>query len=118
MAYGRHRYGIAIKPQSEALRIWNYLTENKLVTEIEGDPTPDMDLDLINVVVIVPNKKRFEDWYLKRQESRSPEDPRDLIVGNPVKLQDIGNFPVRSRRKPKNTSFDDLKSKFDIREKR
>lgn len=119
MAYGRHRYRITIKNQTEIFQVEDYLLRNNLITAIEGKPTPHMTADAVNVDVIVPNKIKFEKWYSPKKRFRETTDPIHLgfVIGEPIKLPDRPSNKTHKEKKSskKGEEFRKLKKNFDHR---
>ena len=117
MAYGKHRYRISIKSNVDEVR--EFLDKNKLIVGVEGNPVANMTSDIVNIVVIVRNKRNFESWYSDKKYFRESTDPIELdyIVGKPVELPDIGGLHKKpsSRKIPKEEDFKKMKGKYDFR---
>jgi hypothetical protein len=117
MAHGKHWYRISITSNVREVR--KFLYKNKLIKGVEGNPTPSMTEGIVDIVVIVRNKERFEEWYSPKKRFREATDPILLgfIEGDPVELPDKGSaekLPARAKSAEGN-EFNKLKNKYDCR---
>jgi hypothetical protein len=117
MAYGKHWYRVSIT--NNVPHVKEFLYKNKLIEGVEGSLTPSMTEGIVDIVVIVSNKRNFERWFSSKKRFREATDPILLgfIVGKPVELPDMEvakKSPPR-RKKSKGDKFNSMKKRFDCR---
>ncbi len=64
----------------------NYLLENLLITGILPDPTPDHQLGVVDITVMVRNKRNFLRWASPKRKFIEASDPIHFLKGSPVEI--------------------------------